>query len=215
MRKRFQELLRQTGVRSELSSAYNSPSNGRCERSMGQVKSIIAKCKAAKECFWTALAEWKLAPRSDGPIPAQLFFRRQMRSGNIPEIHASLNIKAAIQEKEDSQRKCRVRGTVRHARPTMALHQHVLLQDRETKEWTIKGQVVSIRLNGRVIQTANGTYLRFIRFVKAAENAEVFRVVSAGRKLSVRPALSSGMLKGSSKAKKRVTWSNLPLKVVP
>ena len=31
----------------------------------------------------------------------------------------------------------------------MALHQHVLLQDIETKEWTIKGQVVSIRPNGR------------------------------------------------------------------
>ena len=60
-RTRFVEYLRQVGVRSELSSAYNSPSNGRCERSVGQVK--------AKECFYTALAEWRLAPRSDGPSP--------------------------------------------------------------------------------------------------------------------------------------------------
>ena len=76
MRKKFKEWRKQAGVRSELSSAYNSPSNGHCERLVAQMKSIIARCKESKECFWTALAEWRLAPRSDGPSPAQLFFRR-------------------------------------------------------------------------------------------------------------------------------------------
>ena len=117
MRKRFKEWLEQADVRSELSSAYNSPSNGRCKRLVGQMKSIMAKCKASKECFWTALAEWRLAPRSDGPSPAQLFFRRQVRSGRLPEIHGPLDIQEAIEQKEASQRRSRVRATVRHARP--------------------------------------------------------------------------------------------------
>ena len=58
MRKRFQEWLRQAGVRSELSSEYNSQSNGLCERLVGHMKSVMEICKEAKECFWTALAEW-------------------------------------------------------------------------------------------------------------------------------------------------------------
>ena len=97
MRKRFQEWLRQAGVRSELSSAYNSQINGRCERLVGQMKSNMERCKEVKECFWTALAEWRLAPRSDRPSPAQLFFRRQVRSGRLPEMPGPLDIQEAIQ----------------------------------------------------------------------------------------------------------------------
>ena len=138
----------------------------------------------------------------------------------MPEIHGPLDIKEAIQQKEDSQRKCRIRGTVQHTRPPMALHQNVLLQDRESKQWSIKGQVVAIRPNGcsYVIQTENGTYLRGMRFVKATPSADMFFVVSAGKKQLgklVRPALSSGMSRGASKPKKQVRWSTLPLEVVP
>ena len=163
------------------------------------------------------MVEWKLAPRSDGPSPAQLFFRRQVRSGNLAEISRPLDIKEAIRQKEESQRKCRVRGTVRHTRQPMSLHQNVLLQDRESKQWLIKGRVVAIRQNGRsyVIQTENGTYLRGMRFVKAALSAYVFLVVSAGKQQLgklVRPALSSGISR-ASKPKKRVRRS-VPLSEV-
>ena len=72
----------------------------------------MAKCKATRECFFTVLAEWKLAQRSDGPSPSQLFFRRQVRSGNLPEIHGPLDIQKAIQEKEDSQKKLDIPGNL-------------------------------------------------------------------------------------------------------
>ena len=173
----------------------------------------MAKCKASKECFWTALVEWRLAPRSDGPSPAQLFVRIQVRSGRLPEIHGPLDIKEDIQQKEDSQRRSRVRATVNHATPQMALHQHVLLQDRESKEWSIKGQIRAIRPIGRsyVVRTESGTFLRGIRFVKPDVRAEVFRVVSAGS----RPALCSGISTArSSQARKKVTCSSSPPEVV-
>ena len=119
------DMALKTGIRSELSSAYFSPSNGRCEKSVRQIKTPMSKFKATRECFFTALAEWKLAPHSDGPSPSQLFFRRQVRSGNLPEIHGPLDIQKAIQEKEDCQRKYRAGHTAQHPRQPMALHQDV------------------------------------------------------------------------------------------
>ena len=95
----------------------------------------------------------------------------------------------------------------------MALHQHVLLQDRESKKWSIKGQIMAIRPNSRsyVVRTEDGTYLRGIRFVKADDREKAFRVVSA----ESRSALPSGMRSTrSSKASKKVTWSNLAPEVV-
>ena len=41
-----------------------------------------------------------------------------------------------------------VRNTVRHPRQPMALHQNVLLQDRDTKLWCIKGKVMAVITSG-------------------------------------------------------------------
>ena len=123
-----------------------------------------------------------------------------------------MDIQEAIEQKEASQRRSRVKATVKYDRPPMALHQHVLLQDRESKEWSINGQIMAIRPNGRsyVVRTESGTFLRGIRFVKPDARAEAFSIVSAER-----TALRSGIRTArSGEARKRVTWSSLPPKMV-
>ena len=45
----FKEYLTQVGIRCELSSSYNLPSNRRAERSVGQIKELMRRTKESKE----------------------------------------------------------------------------------------------------------------------------------------------------------------------
>ena len=120
----------------------------------------------------------------------------------------------AVEHKERSQRRCRVRATVRHTQAPMALHQNVLLQDRDSKLWSIRGQIMSIFPNGRsyVVRTENGTYLRGIRFIKPdkSESSErVLVVMSAPSSAASRPSC----MKAPDRARrcsKRVTFNSTP-----
>ena len=167
-RTKFKEYLHHVGIRSELSSAYNAPSNGRVERAVGQLKQLLKRAKAARECFFTSLAEWRLAPRSEGASPSQLFHKRNVRSGRLPEVQGPLDMEVAQEKKEASQRRSRDKRTTRHPRKMLAMHQSVLMQDQKTKLWSISGKVVAIRPSGKsyIVRTKNGTYLRGIRYIK-------------------------------------------------
>ena len=75
-----------------------------------------------------------------------------------------MHIDEAEEQKERSQQRNRVKATVRHTRAPMALHQNVLLQDRDSKIWSIRGKIMAIQPNGRsyIVRTDTGTYLRGI-----------------------------------------------------
>ena len=168
-RNKFKEYLRQMGVISEPSSAYNPASNGRVERSVGQVKQLLKRAKAARECFYTSLAEWRLAPRSEGASPSQLFYKRHIRSGRLPEVPTVLDVDGARESKEAAQRKSADKRTTHHPRKMLEMHQDVFLQDQQTKLWSIRGQIVQIRPSGKsyVVRTNNGRFLRGIKYIKA------------------------------------------------
>ena len=55
------------------------------------MKALLKKCLGCKECFETALAEFRIAPREDGYSPAELFYRRQVK-GLLPELPCKLNV---------------------------------------------------------------------------------------------------------------------------
>ena len=183
-RSRFKEYLREMGVISEPSSAYNPASNGRVERSVGQVKQILKRSKAARECFYTALAEWRLAPRAECDSPSKLFYNRHVRSGRLPEVPAVFDVGEAKAKKEAVQRRNMDRKTTRHPRKMLAMDQDVLLQDQQTRLWSIKGRIVQVRPSGKsyIVRTDNGRYLRSIKFIKpdpAADRHAAYIVVSA------------------------------------
>ena len=66
------------------------------------VKALLKKCHDGKECFETALAEFRIAPREDGYSPAELFYRRQVR-GLLPELPSKLNVEKAEQARDRVQ----------------------------------------------------------------------------------------------------------------
>ena len=80
----FQKWCRRAGIRSNLSSAYNSSANFRAEKQVQDVKKLMQKVKEGKEDWNLAYAEWRNAPSVQGNSPAQLFYGRQVWSCILP-----------------------------------------------------------------------------------------------------------------------------------
>ena len=80
-RKCFNEWLESRGILRQTSSAYNSQSNGLCERAVGRCKDILKKCNVNKEDWRAAMSEMRLTPSHalGGACPAQVFHRRMPR----------------------------------------------------------------------------------------------------------------------------------------
>mgnify|MGYP003320628885 CR=1 FL=1 len=170
-RDRFVAWLKQVGCKSELSSAYNPASNGLAEAGVKNVKALLKKCLDSKECFETALAEFRIAPREDGYSPAELFYRRQVR-GLLPELPKKLNVEDAEKARDKVQETYTAQRQTRSTSKPLGMGQRVWLQDQQTKRWTIDGVIKSIRDGGRsfVVETSGGAYLRNRRYIKAASS---------------------------------------------
>ena len=171
-RDKFVAWLTQVGCKSEVSSAYNPTSNGLAEAGVKNVKSLLKKCFDSKECFETALAEFRIAPREDGYSPAELFYKRHVR-GLLPELPRKLNVEEAERARDKVQEKAAAQRQTRSTSKILGMGQKVWLQDQQTKRWTIGGVIKSIRNGGRsyVVETDNGAaYLRNRRFIKASSS---------------------------------------------
>ena len=169
-RDKFVAWLQQVGCKSEVSSAYNPASNGLAEAGVKNVKALLKKCLDNKECFETALAEFRIAPREDGYSPAELFYKRQVR-GLLPELPKKLNVEKAEKARDKVQEAYTAKRQTRAASKPLVIGQRVWLQDQQSKKWTIEGVIKSVRNGGRsyVVETESGAaYLRNRRFIKAA-----------------------------------------------
>ena len=77
-RSRFAMFCSDYGIRHEVSSPYNSQSNGHAEAGVKNLKNLIQKVPASG--FEDALFAWRNTVRSDGvSSPAALFFKRRLR----------------------------------------------------------------------------------------------------------------------------------------
>ena len=201
-RDKFVAWLTQVGCKSEVSSAYNPASNGLAEAGVKNVKALLKKCLDGKECFETALAEFRIAPREDGFSPAELFYKRQVR-GLLPELPCKLNVEEAEMARDRVQQKYTAQRQTRSASKPLVLGQRVWLQDQQTKGWTIGGVIKSIRNGGRsyVVETDGGAaYLRNRRFIKAA----VARVTEVALRVETnKPAIKKANKKGVSPDRKK------------
>ena len=169
-RDKFVAWLKQVGCKSEVSSAYNPASNGLAEAGVKNVKALLKKCLDGKECFETALAEFRVAPREDGYSPAELFYKRQVR-GLLPELPKKLDVEAAEQARDKVQEEYTAQRQTRSSSKPLRMGQRVWLQDQQSKKWNIGGVIKSIRNGGRsyVVETESGAaYLRNRRFIKPA-----------------------------------------------
>ena len=167
----FNDFCSRNHIKHELSSAYNATSNGLAEAAVKSMKNLITKCKANKEDFDAALLEWRAAPRQDGPSPAQIFFRRQLRT-QLPRLqHKELTPKATQQRQSALNKKIeQFHSTSKNLKP-LPLGSRVLVQHPQNKRWREEGVIVEIRDNGlsyNVLTDVNRTLLRNRRFLKPA-----------------------------------------------
>ena len=203
-RDRFVAWLKQVGCKSEVSSAYNPASNGLAEAGVKNVKALLKKCLDKKECFETALAEFRSAPREDGYSPAELFYKRQVR-GLLPELPKRLNVEEAERARDKVQEAYTAQRQTRSASKPLQMGQRVWLQDQQTKKWTIEGVIKSIRNGGRsyVVETTSGAaYLRNRRFIKAATS----RVVASTALVKRMTNKATSTDRAKTSAKKKVTF---------
>ena len=78
--KEFRQMLKDYNIPETPSSAYNQASNGLAERHVGVVKLLLKKCVDSKQDFRSALAALNSTSRHDGYSPADLFYKRRLRT---------------------------------------------------------------------------------------------------------------------------------------
>ena len=171
LRDKFVTWLKQVGCKSELSSAYNPASNGLAVAGVKNVKTLLKICMDSKECFETALAEFRNAPREDGFSPAEFLYRRQVR-GLLSELPKKLNVENAEKPRDKAQETYTAQRHTRSASKPLEMGQRVWLQDQQAKRWSIEWVIKNIRDGGRsfVMETSGGAYLRNRRYIKAASS---------------------------------------------
>ena len=85
-RKEFGEWCKSKGIKWELSSSYYARSNGSCEVRIGTSKKCMIKCMEEGEDVDRALSNYRNMPAKDGHTPSSMFFRRILRSPDIPAL---------------------------------------------------------------------------------------------------------------------------------
>ena len=174
----FSEFCKKFSIKHEISSAYNPTSNGLAEAGVKNMKSLIAKCKEAKEDFDSALLEWRTTPKEDGPAPANVFFKRQLRT-QLPRV-----LVGEADDKMHQQRQQQFNNAAERfhdtSRPLPPLNvgQRVAIQDSHSGQWTEQGTVEVVREGGLSyhVKTKAGKLLirnrKFLRPVPGEEREE-------------------------------------------
>ena len=150
----FREFCESSGILHQLSSPYNSRSNGSAESGVKAVKAVMAKCQPS--CWEEAFSGLQSSCNSTGNSPASLFFGRNMRSplpvlDNLQPLTPSINIDSP----PDKLRPLRI-------------GQRVRLQDQRSLLWSTVGTVDSRRGNrSYIIRMDDGSEtLRNRRFLR-------------------------------------------------
>ena len=187
----------------DYSSSYNAESNGLAEAGVARVKKLIKKVTLAGESLIVAMAEFRNSEMADGPSPAQMFYKRQVR-GKLPELRRKINLTEDEGTREDRRQKylSKRNGILKQ---TFSVGQTVWIQNMNTKRWDIPGTIQQVRSKRRsyYVDTESGVKLRNAMYLKPRlateenvhENVEVgdesddHEVSGAGdRGVSSRPA---------------------------
>ena len=196
----FQEWCRQAGIKVETASAYHPQSNCRAEGTLGNIKKLMRKCKDGGENFEEALAEWRMAPRADGPSCSELFFSRRLRSSMLPEIMKEAPVEQNRVDRREQEILGRVERTKKLPLPTLSRGQKVKMLNQDGK-FTIKAIVRDMRPNQKsyVVETNTGVYLRNRKYLRPRRSKEEEESVeSDGGNLT--PESRQAALEGSGEA---------------
>ena len=180
-RSEFSEWCQEQGIIHELSSPDHHESNGHAESAVKAMKHLITKTQTWRK-FRKALIEWRNTPRcSDDLSPAQWALGRRQRSDSpaLPKAYERLSDQALS---EALTRRERVMAKVkkdfdagRRTLSSLPVGTLVVIQDRKTKRWSIRGTVLEKKKNRNTYTVeANGgrRYLRNRKFLRPCLNQD-------------------------------------------
>ena len=113
----FKEILWKYAILETPASPYNHASNGLGERHVGCAKLLLKKCMASGTDFRSALSALNQTARPDGYSPADLFYRRRLRSA-LPELHREVDFVEG--QKSRSRAHQVMRENMRGGRPRLS-----------------------------------------------------------------------------------------------
>ena len=178
----MESYLTSIGTTHEVSSAYNSASNGGTEAHVKRAKTLLAKLNGNWNRFRFAIRAENCNPWTDlGVSPAELFFNRRLRMLNLPTLEANLkpaDYSVYIRTKQALTQMAFKRSNAKKLSPNLSIlapGQRVRIQHPKTKRWTLLGHVNDVRPNSRSyhVELDNGTvYLRNRRFLRPIDSRE-------------------------------------------
>ena len=160
-RTEFDKFCKSYNIIHELSSPYNPRSNGLAEQAVKTAKHLLIKCLADKSNFHDALQMWRCFPKKSSFSPAEVFFGRRQRS-LLPALQLHHQPIPLSEASAKHAHFCNLMLAAHDNRanrlPSFAVDQRVLVQHPDTKQWSLKGVVNSIRPDGIsfVIQLPSG-----------------------------------------------------------
>ena len=138
----FKEFCNEYKIQLDLTSPYNPESSGAAERGVGLIKQLMKKTEEEGLCLEEALAVFRNTRNESGYSPNQLFFLRNWRDHNLPDLRAE----PVMEEMENARE--RVKGGCykvkedksKAAWPVLRSGDMVRGQHPKTKEWSLKGR---------------------------------------------------------------------------
>ena len=138
----FFNFSKRWGFKHITSSPTYPQSNGMAERAIQTVKTFLNKAKASGQDPYIALLQYRNAPCSDGPSPAQLLMGRRLRS-NLPTTYAYLKpqipnhkeMTNTWQKRKHNQSRYYNKTAKQNDRPQFQPGNHVYMQKKPGNSW--------------------------------------------------------------------------------
>lgn len=156
----FKNFVRAWEIDHKTSSPYYAQSNGKAERGVGIVKSLLNKAKEGHGDPYLSLLAYRSAPMESGYSPAELLMGRKLNFG-LPS-YVIKKYKYVVHDKEKLLQE-KMNQYNEHSRDLPPLHQQdrVRLQDPHTKRWSVGAQVLrQVAPRSYEVETDSGGVLR-------------------------------------------------------
>ena len=168
----FGKFLKNNGIAHRRSSVDHPQSNGLAEASVKTFKRLWEKCNAVDDEFYSAWSFWMDTPREPGELsPTRMWFGRPVRHPSwwspperdpVDTLVASQE--AYIRRKETSKAYNPNNPAFSHApsHPHLSIGTHVLVRDKDTKQYDIPAVVMAVSDTGRgarVRRTDTGAFM--------------------------------------------------------
>ena len=145
----FKEFLKNRGIKTIHTSAYNPQANGLAESSVKAVKKLFLQYQSDWRKFDDGLLHWRDTPNDCGYSPGDIFFARRLKT-SLPILPGKTSLNTNIAEEAAKNRKrvrtkqFKKRGS--HDLPALDIGDRVLVQDHDgRKHWVKEGIITGIR----------------------------------------------------------------------